>query len=508
MIVPKLENGHYIILAETSSIKDDTFATQTLQVTDFAVIDKSTGKDIVYQIIDRTNGSPIANVLATLKFQKNYNKKYFSNNLVSDPQGEIRLKKNSKRYYNLSVALSKKDDTAYFNGYYASKENDFSEDEVNYNSFLFTDRSIYRPGQTVFFKSILIESQKGKSTPISNETIFATLHNVNGEKLTELVLESNDFGSVTGEFILPSSGLNGEYYIEMYSTIGQIKQNHYFSVEEYKRPKFETKFKPVTETFKVKDSVIAKGFALAYAGSYITDAKVVYRVVRKVQYPNWYYWHRPWFNSEPQEISHGETTTNNKGEFEIKFKALPDESVEKSSLPIFKYEVIADVTDLNGETRSATTLINVGYHALNAKLSIADQLDKTNKDHTLKISTKNLNGEFVPAEGHIKIYKLKAPNRVLRPRPWNAPDYQVIPAEEFIRKFPHEAYDNKQNPTHWKKEKLVFENTFDTESSKKMTLGNIKKWDSGHYIILLESRDKFGQTVTDQVRTNVFNTSD
>ena len=82
-----------------------------------------------------------------------------------------------------------------------------------------------------------------------------------------------------------------------------------------------------------------KGNALAYAGSNITDAKVVYRVHRKVQYPRWYFWYRPWFNSEPQEITHGESITNEKGEFEITFKAQPDESVDKSSSPIFNYEI-------------------------------------------------------------------------------------------------------------------------------------------------------------------------
>ncbi|WP_431136314.1 MG2 domain-containing protein [Psychroserpens mesophilus] len=507
VIVPKLENGHYIILAKTD--KNITiFATQTLQVTNFALIDRSTGNHIVYQIVDRTNGKPIANVAATLKFQKNYNQGHYTNHLTSDTQGELRLKKSSDRYYNLSVALEKNDKTAYFDGYYAYKEQNQNKNGVNHNAFLFTDRSIYRPGQTVYFKAILLERKKGNSKPVSGENVFATLHNVNGEKLSELDFESNDYGSVTGEFILPSSGLNGQHYIEIYSTAGSIRQNFYFSVEDYKRPKFETNFKPITDTYKVNDSILAKGTAMAYAGSNITDAKVVYRVVRNVQYPRWYYWYRPWFSSEPQEISHGETTTNDKGEFDIKFKALPDESVDKTSLPVFNYEITADVTDLNGETRSATTIINVGYHALDATISIAQQLDKTKKDHTLAISTKNLNGEFVPAEGTIKIFKLKAPNRVLRPRPWTAPDYQVIPTEEFKTKFPHEAYTDEQNSIYWEKGELVFEDTFDTEHSKELALGNIKKWDSGQYVILLESKDKFGQTVTDETRTTLFSNAD
>ncbi|WP_040251766.1 alpha-2-macroglobulin family protein [Psychroserpens mesophilus] len=507
VVVPKFENGYYIVLAESADNKN-TFATQVLQVTDFAVIDRSSGSDMIYQIIDRTNGNPIRGVSATIKYKKDYSNRFYSDILTSDAHGEIRLKKTSERYFNLSIALSKENQSAFFDGYYAYRDYERNSDNISYNSFLFTDRSIYRPGQTIYFKAILLERQRGKSSPFSEQKVSATLHNVNGEQLTKLEFKTNDYGSIAGEFILPGSGLNGQYFIQITTTKGDIRQNNYFSVEEYKRPKFETQFEPVTETFKVNDSVVAKGTAVAYAGSNITNAKVVYRVVRKVQYPRWYYWYRPWFNSEPQEISHGETITDDKGVFDITFKALPDESVVKSSLPIFNYEVTADVTDLNGETQSATTTINVGYHALTAHISIAEQLDNTKKDHKLNISTKNLNGEFVPAEGSIKIYKLKAPDRVLRPRPWNTPDYQVISSEEFKTKFPHEAYTNEQNPVNWEKGKLVFEDSFDTKDSKELALGNIKKWDSGQYIILLESKDKFGQTVTDETRTTLFSDSD
>jgi len=67
----------------------------------------------------------------------------------------------------------------------------------------------------------------------------------------------------------------------------------YISVEDYKRPKFKPEFQSVTETYKVNDSITVNGTAVAFAGSNITDAKVVYRVKRMVQYPNWYYWRRP-----------------------------------------------------------------------------------------------------------------------------------------------------------------------------------------------------------------------
>src|SRR5690606_37067206 len=134
----------------------------------------------------------------------------------------------------------------------------------------------------------------------------------------------------------------------------------------------ETQFEPVTETYQLNDTITIKGTAVAFAGSNITDAKVVYRVHRKVQYPPWFYWHRPYggYGSEAQEITHGETITDAEGKFSIDFAAIPDLTVSKDNLPVFTYEITADVTDLNGETRSATATVKVGYHTLTATMQI------------------------------------------------------------------------------------------------------------------------------------------
>ena len=107
----------------------------------------------------------------------------------------------------------------------------------------------------------------------------------------------------------------------------------------------------------------------------------------------------------------------------------------KKILPVFTYEITADVTDINGETRSATTTVKVGYHSLLATISLDDKIDKNQKETSLKIDTKNLNGEFIAAKGIIKIYKLKAPKNPLRKRPWSAPDYQDISENEFRNYF-------------------------------------------------------------------------
>ncbi|PWH84554.1 alpha-2-macroglobulin [Algibacter marinivivus] len=508
VLLPKLNNGRYLAVAFVDN-KQDTFAFSNLQVTNMALVETNTPNHKIFQIIDRNNGTPITNAKIEVSYDSRNVKKRSSKSYSTNQLGEIKIEKDKNWYNDINLKVEYNNDIAYFGNFYINQKRNQPEESISYKSFLFTDRSIYRPGQTVYFKAIAMKTLDGKSEVLVNENVYAVLYNVNGEEVKELNFKTNDFGSISGEFILPNNGLNGQYHIEFDTESGFNMDSYtYFSVEEYKRPKFETKFKPITETFKINDSVTVKGNALAYAGSNITDAKVVYRVKRNVQYPRWYFWYRPWVNSEPQEISHGETTTNNKGEFEITFKAIPDQSVDKSSLPIFNYEVTADVTDLNGETRSATTIVNVGYHALIANMSIDSALDKTKKNHNISIDTKNLNGEFVPAKGTVKIYKLKAPNTVLRPRPWAAPDYKGFSEEDFKKLFPHEAYDNEQHSNNWEKGKLVFVSSFNTGNETTLNLGKIKKWQSGEYVIILESKDKFGQLVKDEIKTMLYSEDD
>ena len=507
ILLPKLNNGRYLIVAFVDNEKGN-FAFADLQVTNLALVETEANDYKIFQIIDRNNGSPIPNAKVEVSYDSRNNQKTSYKTYTTNSYGEIKLEKDKNWYRNVNLKIDKGNEIAYFGNFNINKTYNQQEEKASYKSFLFTDRSIYRPGQTVYFKGIVMKTNDGKSEVLESEKVNAVLYNVNGEEIKDLEFTTNEFGSISGEFILPINGLNGQYYIYFDGDEKHFFTEHYFSVEEYKRPKFEAKFKPVTETFIINDSVTIKGTALAYAGSNITNAKVVYRVHRKVQYPRWYFWHRPWVNSEPQEITHGESITNDKGEFEITFKAIPDQSVDKSSLPVFNYEITADVTDLNGETRSANSVVNVGYHALIANMSIDPILDKTKKDHAITIDTKNLNGEFVAAKGTIKIYKLQAPSSVFRQRPWSTPDYQDFSEDDFKKLFPYESYNNEQNSNSWKKSKLEFVSSFNTGNATKINLGKTKKWQSGQYLITLESKDKFGNLVKDEIKTTLFSNDD
>ncbi|WP_298899748.1 MG2 domain-containing protein [uncultured Psychroserpens sp.] len=507
--IPKLNNGRYVIFAKVKN-DSNTYAFKVFQVTNLAYLEKESDQDVIYQIVNRSNGQPISDANVKFSFIKNYQGNYKRESYTTDDNGEFLIKKGKFNRNQIKIEVSKNKDTAHFeylNIYRYTNYRNSRNNKTRHTGFLFSDRSIYRPGQTLYFKGIVISNKNDKSEIVSNKKVTATLYNTNNEEVSNLDLITNDYGSVSGEFVIPNSGLTGNYYLRVAGS-HDLNIYHSISVEEYKRPKFEATFKPVSETYKVNDTITVNGNALAYAGSTITDAKVVYRVHRQVQYPSWYYWYRPYFNSEPQEIAHGETMTDASGHFEIKFKAIPDKSVDTSSLPTFRYEVIADVTDLNGETRSTTTIVNVGYHALTASIKVDNRLDKAKKDHKIAIDTRNLNGEFVPATGMIKIYKLIAPQQVLRERPWEAPDYQVFTKAAFKDLFPYDAFNNEDDSKNWDKGELVFSKAFDTNISKAVDLGRIKRWESGKYHIILESKDRFNQNVKDETQVTLYSDDD
>ncbi len=511
IIIPKLAQGGYLLVASSKEKIDSktTIGIADIQITNLAFINNNEAGKNKYQVVNRNTGKPLVNakVLLTNKPHQRYGDK-IDKTFTTDKNGEFEFITYKKYYSNVNAFVSYKDDTAVFGEFYINQQYRPRKEtpKVQKQTFLFTDRSIYRPGQPLYFKGISMETFKNKSTVKINTPVSVELKDVNGQIIKKLDLNTNEFGSFSGEFILPNTGLTGHFNLE--ATINGQKNYHSISVEEYKRPKFETEFKPITKSYKINDEITVNGFAKAFSGANITDAKVVYRVHRKVQYPRWWYWYRPQFSSEPQEIIHGDTTTDDKGSFTIIFKALADESISKENSPIFTYEVTADVIDINGETRSAKTNVKVGYHSLIATIQMNDLLDKESKNNSVKITTENLNGEFVAAKGTIKIYKLTSPKNPLRKRPWNAPDYQVIPQADFENKFSHDAYSNEDNFINWKKGKLVFETDFNTEKEKEIQLKSLKKWTSGKYIIELESLDKFDQKVDDKQFFSVFSEDD
>ena len=496
-IIEGLPNGVYVLLLSSDHTKN--FGYSMFQVTDVVLQSRQEKpRQTTYTLISRLNGHAYPQAEVVLKKRERNQDWNIYKTLKTNAQGDFNLNKPS-RYYQpyLFIVTYNQGKKAYFQDYVRDTYIPKPPHPFN-TAFIFTDRSIYRPGQSLYFKAICLNKKENHSTVLKAIPVHVKLLDANRQKIAEQSFTTNDFGSVNGTFILPEETLTGNFTLEIQSTEHQIFNAKNFKVEAYKRPKFEVILNKPKKTYKVNDSVPVEGLAKSFAGTNITSAKVNYRVKREVLMPRWWYWNRPSYVSETQEIAHGSLTTDAKGKFVIKFKALPDPSVKPEINPIFYYKIYAEITDLNGETHSNSLTIKVGYRQLQAQIDLPDKMQKGSVD-TLKVKTTNLNDVKVSVKGHLAIYKLRAPNRVLRHRPWPEPDKQEISKQDFVKSLPHIPYDKSETKSiFWPQGKLYWSQDIDTGLHQKILFHSEKSWPVGTYMAWFKTRDKNGREVLDK----------
>ncbi len=500
---PELSSGIYLVRSSTDKDFEKSRARgySIVHSSPLSYFTKTDYAGTTIYVRDRITGKAVSNVKITVKKQvRNRDQVYILKTVktaTTDSEGKALIQiGNRQDHYGLQLEMEHAGHTNYFINYrYGQSQK--PKERWNDRAFVFTDRSIYRPGQVLYFKAIALESNGRQSELLTGKKYEVVLRDANNQEVNKLNLTTNDYGSLSGEFILPDDRLNGQFSIR----IGKIG-THYFSVEEYKRPKFKPEFTPIEGNFKLGDEITVVGEAKAYAGSNITDASVVYRVTRQAYFPYpWWgrysYW-RPYPVNNPVEIAHGETTTDETGKFEITFEAIPDKSIDEETLPVFNYTVYADVIDLNGETRSTETVVRVGYTAMELDVDVTDPLTDSTADGQFTVSSKNLNGEPVETVGNLKVFKLKAPDNVVRTRPWQAGDQHIIDKAEFERLFPYESYTNLDDHRKWERGEEVISKKFKTDVEKgldSLELKRLNRWESGWYVAEAEAKDAFGKDI-------------
>jgi hypothetical protein len=495
-----LAAGTYFILASIDpafSLSKNIIAKQQTYVSNISYIHTNNND---YYVLDRDNGQPLANAQVQLWESKyNYNSNAYeeikAEKYTTDKNGFFKLKE-TKEYRNFLMQVTYETDELFMDDNNATYNYNSYTPEIEKHTYLFTDRSIYRPGQTLFFKGIVISKEKdvSKSGVISNIKTIVQLIDANGQKSAELSVTTNEFGSYKGSFKLPEGVMNGNFSLFDTATKSSVS----FSVEEYKRPKFFTEIQKPKGTFRVNDSIEVSGSAKAYAGNNVDGAKVNYRVVRKVRYPIWwgwggYYKGLPSGKNEEMEITNGETKTDTKGEFKITFKAIPDESIDKKDQPVFYYEVSADITDINGETRSGNTSVVVAYQMIQLNINMPETLPADSLKN-LNVSTTNLNDIFEKAKVNATITKVISPTKIFRERYWEMPDQFTMSKQEYERYFPYDIYKDEDQKDKWPLGEKVLDKTDTTTENSKYSIINTK-YLPGWYKIIATTKDKYGELV-------------
>jgi uncharacterized protein YfaS (alpha-2-macroglobulin family) len=499
--IDALPAGEYALLASVNSnfdLSNNKLVVQFFYVSNIAYVTRD--NDLF--VLNRETGQPLSQAQVQVWYNSwDYNKRKYTDskgqNGTTDENGYFKLipaAQNNSGNYRLDITSGNDrlflDDHLY--NYHYPEPVHTGEEKT---AFLFTDRSIYRPGQTIYFKGILVNRnlQTHESSIVPNFATSILLSDANGQKVDSISVTTNEFGAYNGKLTLPTGLLNGEFSLTDVTTHNNI----YFSVEEYKRPRFLVELNKPDGTYRLNDNIQVTGTAKAYAGNAIDGATVKYRVVRKVIMPLWGYRYSkmiwPPYQRAEVEIAHGTTTTDVNGAFHISFKALPDKTIAKKDQPTFYYEVTTDVTDMAGETRSGNTQVSVAYQSLKLSIEMPEKM-YTDSLKNIHLSSTNLSGVFEKTTATVSMYKLKTPDRVFRERYWPQPDTFVMSQDEYYRLFPYDVYKNENDPAHWAREQKIFEKTDTTQADSQFAVGSLQLT-SGWYVIEAITKDKYGEEV-------------
>jgi uncharacterized protein YfaS (alpha-2-macroglobulin family) len=504
IILPEITQGFYVLMSSTNpnfSISEDKNAVAINQVfiSNISYITKTEGNNFEIYVLDRKSSKPIKDAQINL-FKKEYNydtRKYIYNKietLTSDENGYATKKilLDNNNYYNNHFQIEIKDKEDFLAGEQTHYVHQYQEQEqVPQNNIqLFTDRAIYRPTQTIYFKGILTEYYKEENKVIADQKISIIFKDANYQEIAKQELTTNSFGSFSGTFTAPATGMLGNMILETQYGSKNIQ------IEEYKRPKFEVLFDTVKTAYNLNDTINITGKAQSYAAAILDNAEVKYTVTRVPHFPIWCWWNwrRPYMPPTAEKIiAVGKTKTDENGKYNIDFQAIPDLSLDKSLKPYFNYKIAVDVTDINGETQSNQTEIRVGYLAIEASMQIADNIN-TERENKIIVSTNNLNGQPEPTQVEIKIYNLYPPKNPLKDKLWQTQDEFLISKIAYQNLFPYDVYDNEDKPINWEKNKLLYMYNFNTKDKNEIVF-KPNELSNGVYLVEFSCKDKLNNNI-------------
>ena len=330
-------------------------------------------------VVDAVSGQPVSEAEVTIYTEKGggYSPQQ---TYQADKQGTLKLDflNSNKYWYNAHTAA----DNAmpilnlWKNDYY------YKESKKKEVLQLFTDRSIYRPGQTVYVSGLAYEMEKDSTRVLADKKYTVSLYDANNNETGKVEVRTNGFGSFSGQFVLPSPCLTGYFSLRAADTSVSFK------VEEYKRPTFDVTFEPVKVEYQVGDSIEVVGMAKTFAGAPVQNARVHYNISRSYAW----FWR---FMGRGSARWEGEAMTDADGKFTVPVHFEIDSDRRESPLWYYTYNIQADVTDGAGETQQANLSLPLGSTSMVLNMdNLPDNLVKEKKLE-IKLTAMNLSGEPV-----------------------------------------------------------------------------------------------------------------
>ncbi len=350
-----------VYLIELSSPQTSTTSRVLCYVSGLQVMTQAMPQETIrYVVVDARTGQPVPQAILRMEYYTSRRQQKQEEKHICNEQGEVVVKQDKRRLQ--AVYISTATDVYCPNvinyGRYTYYERQYNQEHIQ----LFTDRSIYRPGQTVYVTAIVWKEQSVlKQEAVSNKTLTIALRDANYKVVAEQEVTTDRFGKGSTVFTLPKGMLNGRF------TIRTGNAATFISVEEYKRPTFQVEFADYQQSYQQGDTVQAQGKAVSYAGVPVQGARIHYVVKRRVAY--WWmayswYWSSGYMGRGLQEtvMNEGDTTSADNGTFLVEMPMLLPDDMNGQSM-FYNFVVEAEVTDVAGETHQGSMTLPLGSKA-------------------------------------------------------------------------------------------------------------------------------------------------
>lgn len=474
-----------------------TMAFYPFQVSDLAYFARTTKTgNVAFYVVHRNSGEPLPKVQVNL-INRNYN--FRARTTKETPIRTDYTNKNGM----LTVPYNKEE----LRGFYAqlilngdtleTKRNFYtrhpSESKAYKRVHFFTDRAIYRPGQVVYFKGILLEQNRSEIPEIvAGHKGEVMIKDQNFQELKQIPFKTNEYGSFSGEFLLPKAMLNGEV------TLSTPWGRHSIKVEEYKRPTFQVQLNKPEQQFKLNQKLVITGDAERYNGMPISGANVKYTIYRS---PIRYYWWQ--YGMKKQQIDFGEVKTNAEGEFDLSFIAKSSGN-ETNADKGFAFTIQVEITDGSGETRTQELTLNVGGEALILRFEMDERINVI-KEQPWVIKTLTPNGNMTKAQVDVVVHKLKSPETPCLERLWKTPDTTLSTLDK-----PDDINFGGHNwMEHLKIEKEnIYSGSFQSDGALNITPEKLDGWTTGIYKIVAKTRDSYENDIVAEKYVTLYNGND
>ena len=376
-----------------------------------------------YVVVNATDGQPVPGAKIML-YDKDYDvktgkfKRLIHARMTTDAQGEAYFK-NVDGEVLISTSADKYAPAKYI---YLSRDRYFEQKDDKTAYQLFTDRSIYRPGQKVHATAISYIVKKGldASVPGKSMELKFILRDANWKQVAEQKATTDEYGTASVDFELPKEGKTGMFSISVNGTATE-----YVRVEEYKRPTFEITFPKVNERYTWGDTIVVKATAKTYAGVPVQGAKVEYKVTRRNQM--WWWGAR----SSDKLVKTDSTVTREDGTFEVEIPLEVAESEKNDFMRIarfFNFTVSAVVTDISGESHEGEMSLPLGTRSTAFSVDMPKRIE-VDSLKTVTFAYRNASGMPISSQLKYRIdkgeWKVAEANAPIAIKEYNASSAQV-----------------------------------------------------------------------------------